>query len=58
MRGDNCYQIVYESKSWDDASVDCKDKGGYLASIHTQAENDFIYSKFISTSALKNNCFN
>lgn len=29
--------------SWEDAQAFCEEKGGYLATINSQAENDFLY---------------
>ena len=40
---------VEELKIWQDASSHCTKKGGNLASIHDQEENDFIFSEFLLT---------
>ena len=42
-RGEFCYLTTEEEKTWQDASSDCKIKGGNLASIHNKEENDFIF---------------
>jgi hypothetical protein len=36
--------IVPDGISWADAKVAAENRGGYLATIHAQAENDFIYN--------------
>ena len=43
--GEFCYLKIKETLSWQNASNECKKKGGNLASIHTMEENDFIWSK-------------
>ena len=43
MREEFCYLRVEEPKIWEDASSECKKKGGNLASIHNKEENDFIH---------------
>jgi len=40
----HCYQVVYQSATWDAASQNATSKGGYLASINGSAENAFVYS--------------
>ena len=45
---------VKERKSWNDADEACKNKGGFLASIHTKDENDFIHSTFLLNHVLEN----
>ena len=43
-REEFCYLLVEEKKNWEDASSDCKSKGGNLVSIHNKEEDDFIQS--------------
>jgi hypothetical protein len=38
-----CYQVRPDAKHWIGAENDCTMTGGHLASILSQAENDFIY---------------
>jgi hypothetical protein len=38
----HCYQFRPNSQNWSRAHSDCMDAGGNLASVHSQAENDFI----------------
>jgi hypothetical protein len=40
----HCYQIVYQTSTWDAARQDAINKGGSLASIGSAAENAFVYS--------------
>ena len=42
-REEFCYLVVKVHKNWQDASSECKKKGGNLASIHNKEENDFIH---------------
>ena len=41
---DNCYLIVHQHLTWDEAEKICNSRGGHLASIHSADENDFIYN--------------
>ena len=38
----NCYLVVENYWTWDEAEKDCSLKGGHLASIHSAAERSFI----------------
>jgi hypothetical protein len=39
----HCYLFVSQALAqWADAEMDCNEKGGHLASIHSFAENNFI----------------
>jgi len=40
----HCYQWNTYSLSWVDAEDDCERKGSHLASVHSKAENDFMWS--------------
>jgi len=40
----NTYQVVKENKSWADAAACAVEKGGYLAEINSQAEQDSVYA--------------
>ena len=40
----NCYKLIKESKSFHDASQRCKDLDGQLVSIHTEKENNFVFT--------------
>ncbi|VDM71759.1 unnamed protein product [Strongylus vulgaris] len=42
------YMVRRNAKNFDDAEQSCKGHGGHLASIHTEAENNFIHSTFYS----------
>jgi hypothetical protein len=39
---DHCYQYSTKNVTWSEANADCTLAGGYLSSIHSQEENDFI----------------
>jgi hypothetical protein len=39
----HCYQFNSTVSNWADAENDCSVKGGHLASIHSRAEENFIY---------------
>ena len=41
---DSCLQYFPEELSWEDASTSCQSHGWELASIHSQDENDEVYS--------------
>ena len=46
----HCYQPKTEKRSWSEAKADCMiNKGGHLASIHSEAEYSFV-SKFLTSS--------
>ena len=38
----NCYKLLDELLTWQDAEDKCVEYGGNLASIHSSEENDFI----------------
>ncbi len=38
----HCYQFHPNYQNWSRARSDCMDAGGNLASVHSQAENDFV----------------
>jgi hypothetical protein len=40
----NCYLVVENYWTWEEAEIDCIIKGGHLASIHSAAERSFINS--------------
>ena len=43
--GQHCYEFILRvHKTWPDAERDCKSKGGYLVTISSKAEQDFIYN--------------
>ena len=39
---DYCYMKISQARSWQYSNDHCRHHGGYLASVHTQAENDYI----------------
>jgi hypothetical protein len=39
-----CYLLVGTSRTWANAEQDCKNKGGHLASVHSEEENTFIFN--------------
>jgi len=45
-----CYLVVNNTAVWDQAEKNCISKGGHLASIHSDSENNFIQSLHSSTS--------
>jgi hypothetical protein len=47
----SCYLLVGTSRTWADAEQDCKNKGGHLASVHSEEENTFIFN--LPTSPIK-----
>ncbi len=40
----HCFLLVTSAVTWENAELDCYNKGGYLASIHSADENNFIHS--------------
>jgi hypothetical protein len=40
----HCYIAEESSANWADAEIDCNNKGGHLASIHSADESNFIHS--------------
>ncbi len=40
----HCYLLVESIATWTDAEKDCNNKGGHLASIHSEDESNFIRS--------------
>ena len=48
INGDNnhLYQVVEQVYCWDDAKNYCHQLGGYLATITSQSENDFLFTNF------------
>merc|ERR1712098_989542 len=40
--GQKCFKFFAKKTSWVSAETDCLKNGGYLASIESQAQNDFI----------------
>ncbi len=40
----HCYWLVTSGKNFDDARKDCSNNSGYLATIHSKAENDHVKS--------------
>ena len=43
-------KVFAEGKSWADAEVTCIDHGGHLATIGSQAQNDWIATKTTTTT--------
>ena len=41
----SCYLAVMTQRSWADADVDCQSRGGYLPSIHSKNEDNFLTGK-------------
>jgi len=41
---ESCFQLIKSSETWTSASQYCQGLGGNLTSIHSQEENEFIYS--------------
>lgn len=46
----HCYWFVRESKSWGDARNDCVSQGGYLVTLTTNSENDFLAALTVETT--------
>ena len=42
------YQLFKKSMTWQEAKVFCQNQGGYLATLTSQAENDFVYDHLIA----------
>jgi len=45
--GDHCYYFSTEKKNWFAAETFCQREGGHLASVHSNATNDFIWERLI-----------
>jgi hypothetical protein len=39
------YQLIDAEKTWRDAKIYCENHGGYLATLTSQEENDFVYDR-------------
>jgi len=39
------YQLIDTETTWRDAKIYCEDHGGYLATLTSQVENDFVYER-------------
>jgi hypothetical protein len=46
-----CYKHYWEKRNWFEAERLCRDRGGHLASVHSRAENRFIYTLTSGLSA-------
>ena len=42
------YAVTTSAMNWEDAKIEAASLGGYLATINTKAENDWLTAKFIS----------
>ncbi|XP_071511498.1 C-type lectin domain family 19 member A-like [Diadema antillarum] len=42
-----CYRSIAERKTWTTAGSSCRTFGAELASIHSSAENDFVYDLWV-----------
>ncbi|MCK4747301.1 MAG: hypothetical protein KAT15_09705 [Bacteroidales bacterium] len=49
---DKYYEIIKETKTWAEAASCAVERGGYLAEINSQAEQDTIYSAIIHGAAV------
>ena len=49
------YEVVKELKSWEDAAACAQQRGGYLAEINSQSENDSIYDAIINDAGVSLN---
>jgi len=47
--GDHCYFLSNEKKNWFAAEIFCQGEGGHMASVHSDATNDFIWERMIRT---------
>jgi len=45
--GDHCYFLSTEKKNWFAAETFCRNESGHLASVHSNATNDFIWERLI-----------
>merc|ERR1711920_511097 len=46
-----CYKHFWEKRDWFSAEAACRERNSHLASVHTQAENRFIYTLTSGLSA-------
>ena len=44
----HAYLLIEEFKTWNDAKIDCESLGGYLVTISSQSENDFVANLMVS----------
>jgi hypothetical protein len=51
------YQRFDTSMSWHSAKRYCEDKGGYLATITSLQENQFVYNRLLDASPNKHYCW-
>ncbi len=47
---DHRYELITISQTWSEAKADCESRGGYLVTITSQEENDFVSSLIESNS--------
>ena len=47
--GDHCYYFSIKKKNWFAAENFCRNESGHLASVHSNANNDFIWERLIRT---------
>jgi len=40
----NCYKLIEEDLDWEGARAKCEESGAQLASIHSSAENNFVFN--------------
>lgn len=46
----HCYWFMRDSKNWGDARNDCVAQGGYLATLTSKSENDFLAALTVETA--------
>ena len=46
VNGQHCYFWSNDSKSWEEAEKTCREKGGHLASVRTNATNNYILEEW------------
>ena len=47
-KGDSCYWVLEDARTWFGGHEMCRDQGGELASVKSRVENDYVFSLLAS----------
>ena len=56
-KGDSCYWILEDVRTWFDGHEMCRHEGGELASVRSRVENDYVFSLLASLVTQGKNLF-